>query len=335
MTPLERQGGPPGAGPDVTVGVDIGGTNSVVGVVDDAGTVRARTQFPTHARESVELFVPRLAHVISGLCEEFSPHTRVRGIGIASPAASTREGIVDNPANFQWGRVDLAGLVGRYFDVPIIILNDGDAAVLGETRYGAARGMSNVLVMTLGTGLGAGILVDGRLVQGAHGAAGELGHMIVTQGGRECACGRRGCAETYVSASGVRRTAFELLAESVAPSRLRNASFETLTADHVAELAANGDALAIEAFRRTGMALGLLLANVVTGFDPEAIVLCGGLIHAGELLAAPARESFERHVLERYRGKVRMVLSTLTDGEAAILGASSLVRESISRVEAV
>lgn len=320
---------------DVTVGVDIGGTNSVVGVVDDAGTLRVRKQFPTHARESVESFVPRLAHVISGTCEELSPHTHIRGIGIASPAASTREGIVDNPANFQWGRVDLAGLVGRYFDVPIVILNDGDAAVLGEARYGAARGMSNVLLMTLGTGLGAGILVDGRLVQGAHGAAGELGHMIVTPGGRECACGRRGCAETYVSASGVRRTAFELLAESVAPSRLRNASFEGLTTDHIAGLAAEGDELAAEAFRRTGHALGLLLANVVTGFDPEAIVLCGGLIHAGELLAAPARASFDQHVLERYRGKVRMLLSTLTDGEAAILGASALVRDSLSSVEAI
>lgn len=210
MTNLEGLGDFPPGSSDLHVGVDIGGTNSVVGVVDDAGRLRARTNFSTHARESVDLFVPRLAHVISGLCEELSPHTRIRGIGIASPAASTREGIVDNPANFQWGRVDLAGMVGRYFDVPILILNDGDAAVLGETRYGAARGMSNVLLMTLGTGLGAGILLDGRLVQGAHGAAGELGHMIVTPGGRECACGRRGCAETYISASGVRRTAFEL-----------------------------------------------------------------------------------------------------------------------------
>jgi len=309
------------------VGVDIGGTNSVVGIVDEAGSMLLQSRFPTQAQESADKFVPRLALVVAGLRHQLSPGARVTGMVIASPAANARNGFVDNPANFNWGRVDLIGLMRQTFDIPVSIMNDSDAAVLGESHFGIARGMNNVLLLTLGTGLGAGIMIDGKLVQGANGAAGEFGHMTMSSGGRSCACGRSGCVETYVSAPGVRRTVFELLAERVEPSALRSVAFNDLTTDRIYQLALEGDPIAQGAFEVTGRHLGELVADIVAAFDPEAVVLSGGLVNAGDLLVAPARRAFEEHVLGRYKERVKILVSTLNDGQAAILGASWFARE--------
>lgn len=314
---------------DVVIGVDIGGTNSVVGFVNEAGTLLLHGRFPTMAHRSAGEFVPRLSEVIGELKQELPAGSRVRAIVIASPAANARNGTVDNPANFKWGRVDLVGMMKKTFDVPISIMNDSDAALLGETRYGVAQGLTNVLLITLGTGLGAGIMMDGRLVQGAHGAAGEFGHMTIIPGGRQCACGRRGCVESYVSASGICRTTFELLEQSREESSLRDLSFETLTAEKVHQCAVKGDPIAKAALEETGKSLGMMLANIVAAFDPEAIVLCGGLVNAGELLIAPARKAFESNVLERYRSTVSILVSRLNNGQAAILGASCQVLDTL------
>jgi glucokinase len=330
---VERQGDVDLAGGDLIVGVDIGGTNSVAGIVDGEGKILLQARFPTLAYETAEEYVPRLARVINELRDELPQETSVQGIVIAVPAANSREGIVESPANFNWGQVDLVGLMRSSIDLPVSIINDGDAAVLGEVHYGAARGMSNVLMITLGTGLGAGIVVHGKLVQGHNGGAGEFGHMSIIPGGRQCACGSRGCAETYVSAPGLRRTVFELLADRIDESELRQIAFGDLTAETITQLARDGDSIAKEAFELTGMYLGQLLANLVAAFDPEAIVLCGGLTNAGDLLVTPAQRTMNNRVLQRYKGNVRIAVSDLNYGQAAILGGSWLIRDMLQGAE--
>jgi glucokinase len=244
VTTVERHANVDLASGDMMVGVDIGGTNSVAGIVDGEGRIVLQARFPTLAHEPAAEYVPRLVRVINELLHEVPEQASVQGIGIAVPAANSRHGTVENPANFNWGRVDLVGMLRDSIDLPVSIVNDGDAAVLGEVHYGVARGMMNVLMITLGTGLGAGIVVHGKLMQGHHGAAGEFGHMAIIPGGRRCACGCRGCAETYISAPGLRRTVFELLAERVEESALRQIAFTDLTAEAITRLARDGDSLA-------------------------------------------------------------------------------------------
>ncbi len=321
-TPLPRAGDG-----GYVVGVDIGGTNSVVGLVNGGGEIVARHRFATQAEMPAELFAERLAAVVNELVGRLPQGSVVRAMVVASPAANPHDGVVDNPANLNWGRVNLVDLMKGSFRWPIAIMNDSGAAALGEVRFGVAQGLSNILLITLGTGLGAGIIIDGKLVQGTNGAAGEFGHMTLEPGGRDCTCGRQGCVETYVSATGVRRTVFELLAQRVEPTALRALSFNDLTAEKIADFAARGDGIACAAFERTGIALGRMIANIVAAFDPEAVVLSGGLVNAGDLLVGPARRSFEKHVLHRYRSKVRILVSTLNEGQAAILGASCFARD--------
>jgi glucokinase len=316
------------AGGDLIVGVDVGGTNSSVGIVDGEGKILAQARFPTQAGDPAETYVGRLVGVMRELHGRLQGAPPLQAVAIAAPAANSREGVVESPANFSWGRINLVAMVKRAMDLPVSIINDGNAAALGEARYGVASGMTNILIITLGTGLGAGIVLDGRLVQGHTSAAGEFGHMALVPGGRQCACGERGCAETYISAPGLRRTVFELLAERVDESPLRRISFDELTAEMVARFARDGDAVANAAFEKTGDYLGRLLASLVAAFDPEAIVLCGGLVNAGDLLVSPARRSLSEHVLERCRG-VKLLVSGLKEGQAAILGASWLARETL------
>jgi glucokinase len=321
-------------GADLVVGVDLGGTNTSVGVVDDSGKMLFQAKFPTRPRESAAGFVSRLAAVIQEMTGRLSPGASLRGIGIASPAANGLRGTIESPANLGWGTVNIIAMVRQHFSLPVAITNDANAALLGEQMFGVARGMKNVIMITLGTGLGAGIAVDGKLLQGENGAAGEFGHMTLNSGGRVCGCGRRGCVETYVSASGLRRTVLDLLADRLDESPLRSISFNDLTAETVSRLADDGDAMALEALAITGRHLGRLVADLAAAFDPEAVVLYGGLVNAGELLVAPAREEFEHHVMKAYRGKVRILVSSLNNGEAAVLGAGCLVRERLTGVEA-
>jgi glucokinase len=311
---------------DVTVGIDIGGTNTTVGIVDPSGHELAMSRFPTVAPSGAEGYVQRLASTMEELCDGLPSGCRLSGIGIASPAVNHLEGTIHQPANLEWGTINIVEMLGKYFDLPIAVVNDGNAAALGELKYGAAKGMENFVVITLGTGLGAGIVVHGQLLDGEAGAAGELGHMTLVPHGRECGCGRLGCVETYVSATGICRTAFELLAQSTTKSKLRSMMFVEVTSKKLFELAQAGDAIAREAFQITGKHLALVLTNIVAVLDPEAVIISGGLANAGELILDPTRRAFETHVLNVYKGRVKIIQSVLPDGHAAVLGASSLSR---------
>ena len=312
---------------ELTIGVDIGGTNTVVGAILRDGTFAFKSSFPTTGHKNVEEFIKRLIDSIDKIQTTIAKGSRMCGIGLAAPAARHREGIIKDPANLQWGTVNLVEILKRQYGLPTAITNDSNAAALGEMKYGAGKGMRNFVVLTLGTGLGAGIVMDGRLLYGNNDVAGELGHITLVAGGRQCGCLRRGCAETYVSASGLRRTAFELLALENDDSRMRDVSFNELSSKKIYDLAREGDDLAVKTFDVTGDYLGRLLANAVAAFDPETIILSGGLSEAGDLLLHPTRKSFEENVLGLHRGTVGIVKSTMKDGDAAILGASCLVME--------
>ncbi len=330
MIPRENNNPIAQAGDDLAVGVDIGGTNTAVGLLNTSGSLLRQTTIPTNAFEGAQHFTQRLAETIARMLQNGASTMTVKAIGIACPAVNTREGIVENPANLGWGRVDLVSMMRGYYEVPIALMNDGDAAAIGELRFGAARGLSNFVMITLGTGMGGGIVADGALVRGANGTGGEIGHIIVDPGGRNCGCGRMGCAETYVSATGVCRTVAELLARHVIPSPLRDIPFSTLTAKRVSELAQEGDQLARLVFEVTGRHLGRLLANLAAIFDPEAIVLYGGLVHAGDLLVEPTRRAFQESVLDRYENRVHILISQLNDGQAPICGAGSFALQALS-----
>jgi len=320
------------SGVDITVGIDIGGTNTTVGVIDRGGQVLTVTKYATNATGGADSYVRRLALTVEDMCAGLPEGHTLRGIGIASPAANHRNGTIDRPANLSWGTINIVEMLGEYFDLPITVVNDSNAAALGELKYGSGKGMKNFVVITLGTGLGAGLVVNGQLLQGETGAAGELGHVTINPQGRECGCGRRGCVETYVSATGIRRTAFELLVQRTAESRLRTMSFVELSAMKLYELAQTGDTIAREAFEVTGKHLGRLLTNIVAVLDPQAVIVSGGLANAGELILGPTRRAFEANVLDVYKGRVKIIQSALPDGRAAVLGASSLVQSSLQEV---
>jgi glucokinase len=310
---------------EVTVGIDIGGTNTVLGFVDGQGTCMAESSIPTLAHEDAESLVARLTVKIREMYAPLSDACVILGIGIGAPNANYYRGTVENPPNLSWkGVTPLAAFFTERFDIPVVVTNDANAAALGEMRFGAARGMRDFIVITLGTGLGSGIVANGELVYGADGFAGEIGHSIVDPQGRWCGCGKRGCLETYASATGICRTVFELLCNMRDESELRDVSYRELTAKRVTEAARKGDAIALAAFDYTGRILGMKLADSVAHTSPEAIILFGGLAHAGDLLFAPTRRSMEEHLLGIFKGKVKLLPSSLPAGNTAVLGAAAL-----------
>lgn len=310
---------------EVTIGIDIGGTSTVLGIVDADGQILYKTMFPTRNSKNADEFITQLSESIKTLHGKLSPSFALRGIGIAAPTANYFRGTIEGPANLKWGEVELVKKIQALFDLPIVITNDGNAAALGEMQYGSARNMKNFVVITLGTGLGSGIVVDGEVLYGEQGLAGELGHVLVQPDGRRCACGRSGCLETYVSAPGLCRTVFELIAHRIDKSRLRNYSQTKLKAKKVYELALEHDPIAVAAFEYTGKVLGRALANTVAYFSPEAIILFGGLADADDLLMAPTQMSFEKNLLNIYKGRPKILKSSLQNSQAAILGASFLL----------
>ncbi|MEE9913289.1 MAG: ROK family protein [Deltaproteobacteria bacterium] len=311
---------------DLALGIDIGGTNTSFGFVDREGALLTAASMRSNARESAQTFVSRLHQQIEKLRSRLPAQHQVCGVGIGAPNAHHERGTIEKAVNLNWGEtVDFAGLMGKYYDLPVSITNDANAAALGELLFGNARGMKNFIVVTLGTGLGSGIVADGRLIYGASGFAGELGHTVVDPDGRACECGKKGCLETYVSATGLRRTAMELLALRCDASPLREISYQNMSSKVIADLAGKGDIIALAAFDRTARILGMKLADAVAHVSPEAIFLAGGLAAAGDLLLKPAEQSMKDFLFRAYCGTVKLMPSGLETGRSAILGAAALI----------
>lgn len=310
-----------------SIGIDIGGTNTDIGLVRDDGHCVAKKNLPTGMYFDVELYVSDICHRIKKLMFENGVDA-IDGIGIAAPAGNYYTGCIEGATNLNFkGVIHLADLFREHLNVPVVISNDANAAAYGELVYGGAKGMKNFITFTLGTGVGSGIVVDGKLVHGKTGGAGELGHAILIPEGRPCGCGRKGCLETYTSATGIRRTALELIeATPDYDGPLSKVNPNDLTSKMVGDAAKSGDSLAVKVFEMTGYWLGIALANAVAFSGPEAIFLMGGPVKAGEVLMQPVRESFEKHLCFVYDGSVEVRVSELPDNDAAILGAAALTK---------
>ena len=310
---------------DIVVGIDIGGTNTVFSCIDSKGKSWGSGSIPTQEQERFEDFLNDLCNLIDKTIEESNEDFKLIGIGIGAPNGNFHTGTIENAANLRWkGVLEISRLVNERMKVPVKLTNDANAAALGERIFGGAKNMSDYMVITLGTGLGSGIVVNGDLLYGHDGFAGEVGHIIMRPEGRECGCGRRGCLETYVSATGVKRTAYKMLAKHLGDSSLRAVPFNDLNAKMVADAAKKGDLLAMEVFAYTGKMLGEALANVAAVTSPKAIFFFGGLAKAGELLFAPVREAMEKNLLFLYKNKISLLPSELGD-DAAVLGAAALI----------
>ena len=318
------------------LGVDIGGTNTVFGIVDARGQVIASDSIKTTKHTNFDDYVEELRKGVELLLEKNDAKEKIQGIGIGAPNANYYTGEIQNPPNLPWGPViPLAEKVSKAFGgIPVAVTNDANAAALGEMTYGAARGMKDFIMITLGTGVGSGIVVNGQLVYGHDGFAGELGHLIVKRNnGRVCGCGRTGCLETYCSATGVARTAREFLEIRTEPSTLRDLQIEDITSKDVYDAAMAGDKLAKDIFTYTGTILGEAFADMVSFTSPQAIILFGGLAKSGDLLLKPLQEAFEKSLMPIFRGKTQILLSELKESDAAVLGASALGWEAKNRYE--
>ncbi|THG54580.1 MULTISPECIES: ROK family protein [Muribaculum] len=311
------------------VGIDIGGTNTVFGIVDARGNVIASSSIKTAKHSDVNDYINELSEALDNLLESNDAADKINGIGVGAPNANFFTGCVENPANLPWnGEIPLAQMLKDRFNVPVAITNDANAAAIGEMTYGVARGMKDFIMITLGTGVGSGIVANGQLIYGHDGFAGELGHVTVKpNNGRMCGCGRTGCLEAYCSATGVARTAREFLETRTDPSRLRDIPIEDITSKDVYDAAVLGDKLAKEIFQYTGDIMGRAFCNFIAFSSPEAIVLFGGLAKSGDLLMKPIQESIDRNIMSAFKGKTKLLLSELKDSDAAVLGASALAWE--------
>ncbi len=307
------------------LGIDIGGTNTVFGIVDARGNVIASSSIKTGKHADFNDYLEELYTEASRLIEVNDAIDKIQGIGIGAPNANYYTGEINNAANLPWKDVKLSQLVSEKFGIPVAVTNDANAAALGEMTYGAARGLKDFIMITLGTGVGSGIVINGQVVYGHDGLAGELGHMIIKRNnGRLCGCGRTGCLEAYCSATGVARSAREFLEIRTEPSLLRNIPVEEITSKDVYDAAIKGDQLAKDIFDYTGTLLGEALADMVVFSSPEAFILFGGLSKSGDLLLKPLREAMDRNTMSIFRGKAKIILSELKEADAAVLGASAL-----------
>jgi glucokinase len=314
----------------LVAGIDVGGTNTSFGFVDREGKILLKDSVVTTGFTDPEELVKAVS---AKICGHLPSGSELIGIGIGAPNGNYFLGTIENAPNLKWkGIVPLAKLFREKLKVPAVLTNDANAAALGEMYFGGAKGMKDFIFITLGTGLGSGIVVNGEMVYGHDGFAGELGHTIVIQHGRPCGCGRRGCLEQYCSASGIVKTYFEIL-KSGNPDALKNADTGSVDAKHIYEKALKGDEAAFYAFNYTGEVLGFALANSVAYTSPEAIFLFGGLAQAGELLFNPTIMSFEKNLLHNYKGRVKILPSLLPENDAAILGAASLIWNELKRIE--
>ena len=311
------------------IGMDMGGTNTVFGVVDARGTVISKSAIKTGTHTDVNLYIQDLYDEMIKLIDAAGGVEKFKGIGVGAPNGNYYTGNIEFAPNLPWkGVIPFAKLMAEKFGIPAALTNDANAAAIGEMTYGVARGMKNFIMITLGTGVGSGIVIDGKLVYGHDGFAGELGHTTaIRENGRLCGCGKKGCLETYCSATGVARSAREILASSTQESLLRNIPVDSITSKDVFEAAMEGDEIAKDIFAFTGKILGQSLADFVAFSAPEAIVLFGGLSNAGELMMNPIRENMEDNLLPLWKGKIKLFFSELKEADAAVLGASALAWE--------
>lgn len=309
---------------DVTVGIDIGGTNSVIGVVDRDAHILAEAKVSTGDYPKIDEYVKAVHEGIESALRR-AGEVNLLAIGMGAPNGNYYKGTIEHAPNLLWkGIVPLCDLFGKYYEVPVVLTNDANAAAMGEMIYGGAKGMKNFIVLTLGTGLGSGIVINEEVVYGHTGFAGEIGHTIVEPYGRDCGCGRQGCLENYASATGIVRTMHEIFAERREASSLRKLTEERLTSKAIADAASEGDPLALEAFERTAETLALAIVNSVAFSSPEAIFLFGGLAQAGDLLFEPVQRQVNDMIQVIFRGTVDILPSGLSEADAAVLGASAL-----------
>lgn len=313
----------------LVIGLDLGGTNSVFGIIDREGKVLTTTSIKTQGYQNVESYVEDSVKAVMQIVEQVGGMEKIHAMGIGAPCGNYYNGTIEQAANLAWakGIVPLADMFANRLNIPVAITNDANAAAMGEMIYGEAVGMKNFVELTLGTGVGSGIVANGQLIYGCDGFAGELGHMVVEPEGRPCGCGRKGCLETYCSATGVVRTTVAMLEESTEPTSLRDIPREELSSYEVYKAAMAGDAMAQEVFRQTGRRIGVACANIATFLSPEAFIFFGGLAQAGDLLFRPMEEAYNENVLSLYKGKAKFLKSGLDGAKAAVLGASAIAWE--------
>jgi glucokinase len=312
------------------IGLDLGGTNAVFGIVDQRGEIKATTAIKTQQYDTAEAFIEASINALLPIIEQVGGIEKIRSMGVGAPNGNYYKGTIEIAPNIKWAH-DCIVPLGKMFSeklngIPVAVTNDANAAAIGEMVYGVARGMKNFIVITLGTGVGSGIVVNGQLVYGSDGFAGELGHVTMVRGeeGRMCGCGRKGCLETYCSATGVARTARELLDKTSRPSLLRDIKPNDITSLDVSIAASKGDELAKEIYEFTGKMLGEACADFATFCSPEAFIFFGGMTKAGELIMDPIRRAYDAHVLPVFKGKAQFLVSGLDGASAAVLGASAI-----------
>ncbi|MBP3243510.1 MAG: ROK family protein [Bacteroidaceae bacterium] len=308
------------------IGMDLGGTNSVCGIVDARGNILCTDSVKTQQYPNIEDYIQAVCNILMPMIEKVGGIEKIKGFGIGAPNGNYYNGTIEHAPNLPWkGIVPMANMFKTKLGIPVALTNDANAAAIGEMTYGAARGMKNFIVITLGTGVGSGIVINGQLVYGCDGFAGELGHVIMRrEDGRLCGCGRKGCLETYCSATGVARTAREILTKDSTPSLLRDLNPEEITSKDVYDAAVKGDAIALKIFDFTGKILGEALADFAAFSSPEAFIFFGGLTKSGKYIMDPIKDSYNENVMPIFKGKAKMLVSELKDSDAAVLGASAL-----------
>ncbi len=308
------------------VGIDIGGTTTNLGAIDKNGQFHLKKTFKTNEQSSESMYFNTLIATIHEVIAKLRDQGKCLGIGVGAPSCNPKLGVIKKAVNLPFSDVvPIVKILNDEFQLPVTLVKDGNAAALGEGFFGGAKDMENYAVLTLGTGLGCGLVINGKVVAGSNGQAGELGHAVILKNGRKCNCGNKGCLETYVSATGIKRTLAEILSESNLESNLRSVPFENLNASNIYAAALNHDLIAKKSFEITGEILGRKLAELVTLFEPEAFFLAGGLAEAGEILFKPTIRSMENNLLHFYKKEIKVLPSFLKPNEAALLGSVSLL----------
>ena len=307
------------------IGLDLGGTNSEFGIVDQNANIIASTRVKTAGHGDVNQYVDDCVAALQPIIEQVGGIEKIHAMGIGAPNGNYYSGSIEFAPNLPWkGKIPLAQMFSERLGIPVRLTNDANAAAMGEMQYGAARGMQNFIMITLGTGVGSGIVVNGQMVLGCDGMAGELGHVIVEKDGRQCGCGRKGCLEAYCSATGVARTAREIIEKTDKPTILREIPLDKIESKDVAIAAGKGDEVAKQIFEETGRILGEACANFAAFSSPEAFIFFGGLTKAGDLIMNPIKKAYDESVLRIFRDKAKFIVSELDGAGAAVLGARAL-----------